>query len=273
MIPQNGDWESDPDWVRKVYCIDYADYWYKGGGTKLRMPSWTDRILYRSMPHLTHTDAEGNTVPNLRMGTRDGNAAGACDKYRAVNDVLLSSDHSPICAVFEMDAEDCRNLPHYSRMSKAQLAKAQKYQGLGQLRVTLLEPNITTRLHTPMLTGDVPAKYIVQCPAPFETPRGAMTSPEIHGGAQFVMEIVAASAHPDAAGGASFDSPVVVGSSVQAPTVTGACLPPSVRALVAFCWQLPACLFVDVPLWRLQCPRAASSRSCATPSAFASGQA
>mgnify|MGYP004297183485 CR=1 FL=1 len=36
MIPQNGDWESDPDWVRKVYCIDYADYWYKGGGTKLR---------------------------------------------------------------------------------------------------------------------------------------------------------------------------------------------------------------------------------------------
>ena len=48
MIPQNGDWESDPDWVRKVYCIDYADYWYKGGGTKLRMPSWTDRILWRS---------------------------------------------------------------------------------------------------------------------------------------------------------------------------------------------------------------------------------
>ena len=59
----------------------------------------------------------------------------------------------------------------------------------------------------------------------------------------------------------------------QSHGVTGACLPPSVRALVAFCWQLPACLFVDVPLWRLQCPRAASSRSCATPSAFASGQA
>jgi hypothetical protein len=32
---------SDGAWVRRQYRIDYQEYWYKGGGTKLRMPSWS----------------------------------------------------------------------------------------------------------------------------------------------------------------------------------------------------------------------------------------
>ena len=39
------------------------------------------------------------------------------DRYRAVNEVLLSSDHSPVSCVFELQPEDCRTEPHYSKMT------------------------------------------------------------------------------------------------------------------------------------------------------------
>jgi hypothetical protein len=104
VVPhRNADIEAERDWVRRVYKIDYAEHWYKGGGVKLRMPSWTDRILYRSMPHL-----QPRLVPAARSDA---------DRYRAVNEVLLSSDHSPISCVFELQPEDCRTEPHYSKMT------------------------------------------------------------------------------------------------------------------------------------------------------------
>jgi hypothetical protein len=104
VVPhREADIEAERDWVRRVYKIDYAEHWYKGGGVKLRMPSWTDRILYRSMPHL-----QSRFVPATRNDT---------DRYRAVNEVLLSSDHSPISCVFELQPEDCRTEPHYSKMT------------------------------------------------------------------------------------------------------------------------------------------------------------
>ena len=77
-------------WVRQTYDVDYHDRWYKGGGVKLRMPSWCDRVLYRSMPHLAH-----------RLLPVD-------HSYRAVNDKLLRSDHSPVHCSFELYSEPVR---------------------------------------------------------------------------------------------------------------------------------------------------------------------
>lgn len=110
--------EAERDWVRRVYKIDYAEHWYKGGGVKLRMPSWTDRILYRSMPHL-----QSRLAPATRTDT---------DRYRAVNEVLLSSDHSPISCVFELQPEDCRTEPHYSKMTVSNLKNGYKRGRMGE---------------------------------------------------------------------------------------------------------------------------------------------
>ena len=49
---------ADADWVNRVYVTQYKEPFYKGGRTKERVPSWTDRILYHVMPSRT-----GRIVP------------------------------------------------------------------------------------------------------------------------------------------------------------------------------------------------------------------
>ena len=129
VVPRTAeDIVGERDWVRRVYNIDYTEHWYKGGGTKLRMPSWTDRILYRSMPHLKQRlvpstrgsrsiDSSSGAGGGGHVGGGEGEGEAMMDRYRAVNDVLLCSDHSPVCAVFELQPEDCRTEPHYTEMT------------------------------------------------------------------------------------------------------------------------------------------------------------
>ena len=40
----------DPDWVNRVYTTQFKEPFYKGGRTRERVPSWTDRILYHCIP-------------------------------------------------------------------------------------------------------------------------------------------------------------------------------------------------------------------------------
>jgi hypothetical protein len=37
-------------WVEQCYKVNFKQQWYKGGNVKLRMPSWTDRILCAAKP-------------------------------------------------------------------------------------------------------------------------------------------------------------------------------------------------------------------------------
>merc|ERR1712166_992601 len=81
---------ADGTWVRECYDVQYQQQWYKGAKEKLRMPSWTDRIMYRSLPHF-----ESLLKPL---------------SYTAVNYVLLCSDHSPVIATFQLVAQNQRAL-------------------------------------------------------------------------------------------------------------------------------------------------------------------
>ena len=154
LVPQTTeDIAGERDWVRRVYNIDFQEKWYKGGSTKLRMPSWTDRIVYRSMPHL---------VDRLKPACKNDD-----DRYRAINEVLLTSDHSPICCVFELQPEDCRTEPHYKKMSAAQKKRAQASQELKQLRLTFADATIARDSDRAREKGHPPAKMVGQCPGPF----------------------------------------------------------------------------------------------------------
>ena len=40
----------DPDWPSRVYVTHFKEPFYKGGRVRERVPSWTDRIQYHSLP-------------------------------------------------------------------------------------------------------------------------------------------------------------------------------------------------------------------------------
>jgi hypothetical protein len=82
---------SDPDWVKKVYLVDYTQQWYKGGKQKVRIPGWTDRVLVKSQS--------------------DRKSSVACSDYRSITDHFLTSDHSPVQAVVALQVKKLPDLP------------------------------------------------------------------------------------------------------------------------------------------------------------------
>ncbi|KAL8011147.1 putative endonuclease/exonuclease/phosphatase [Plasmopara halstedii] len=82
-------------WVQHVYKTKYREPIYKGGRIRERVPSWCDRILYHSqnseyfkVEKVTCFDSNNNQLTLQR------------DNYRALNDELRGSDHSPVSCTF-----------------------------------------------------------------------------------------------------------------------------------------------------------------------------
>ena len=84
----------DPAWPSKVYCTHYKEPIYKGGSVQERVPSWTDRIQYHSLP-----DRWGELLPESLDATRP---EASPHNYQAVNDALDTSDHAPVYATFSL---------------------------------------------------------------------------------------------------------------------------------------------------------------------------
>jgi hypothetical protein len=94
-IPHRGviDPETDPDWVAKTYCTTFKEPFYKGGRTVERIPSWTDRIMFRSLP--SRADA-------LLPESLDPTNPDAPHNYRTVNNGCDLSDHSPVFCTWNL---------------------------------------------------------------------------------------------------------------------------------------------------------------------------
>lgn len=82
---------ADPNWVKKVYHTTFKEPFYKGGRVVDRVPSWTDRIQYHSQPEKTGQLAPEPADPAKPNGPHN---------YKAINDGMDSSDHSPVFATF-----------------------------------------------------------------------------------------------------------------------------------------------------------------------------
>lgn len=84
----------DPEWVNKVYLTAYKEPFYKGGRTMERVPAWTDRVLYHSLP-----DRWGELLPE---SLDPSNPDKSLHNYHAVNDALDVSDHSPVFSTYSL---------------------------------------------------------------------------------------------------------------------------------------------------------------------------
>lgn len=88
---------SDPSWPLSVYNYKFKEMFYKGGRTVDRIPSWTDRIQYHSLP-----DKAGQLLPEPLDPARP---EGGAHNYSSVNDgagCADISDHSPVYATFTL---------------------------------------------------------------------------------------------------------------------------------------------------------------------------
>lgn len=86
---------SDPSWPDQVYNSKYKEPLYKGGRVVDRVPSWTDRIQFHSLP-----SRSGSLAPELLDPAHPDTSP---HNYHAVNDGMDISDHSPIFATFQLD--------------------------------------------------------------------------------------------------------------------------------------------------------------------------
>lgn len=84
-------------WVRDVYRVEYKEPMYKGGRVKTRLPGWCDRIQFHSLRHLS-----AQLVAGTRIGTGPDGRTQKMSTYRSINDVLTTSDHSPVCCTFRV---------------------------------------------------------------------------------------------------------------------------------------------------------------------------
>lgn len=98
-LPERGPVDSRAvDWVSRVYVTAYKEPFYKGGRVAERVPSWTDRIQYHSLP-----DRWGELLPEPLQDPSLPSTAASLHNYRAVNDGLDCSDHSPVFATFTLE--------------------------------------------------------------------------------------------------------------------------------------------------------------------------
>jgi hypothetical protein len=83
-----------------VYQVQFREPFYKGGRLVDRVPSWTDRILYHTLP-----SKRSRLVPEPLDPT---NPETSPHNYQAVNQSMDISDHSPVFCTFSlMIAADC----------------------------------------------------------------------------------------------------------------------------------------------------------------------
>ena len=108
---EKSDYKTGETWVAECYDINFKQQWYKGGKVKLRMPSWTDRVLYQSMSCPGESSSASTLVP---LTDQDFMSMGQ-PLYKAENDVLLCSDHSPVHASFQLTAINQRLEPKEQR--------------------------------------------------------------------------------------------------------------------------------------------------------------
>lgn len=124
------DYTTGETWVGECYDINFKQQWYKGGKVKLRMPSWTDRVLYASLAAKPESSAS-----RLEPLTDQGDLMSIGQPlYKAVNDVLLCSDHSPVHASFALTALNQRLEPKEQRQFRYKVEI---------LEVTLVHPGGT----------------------------------------------------------------------------------------------------------------------------------
>ena len=69
---------SDPNWPKHVYNTKFKEPFYKGGRVMDRIPSYTDRVIYRSLP-----DRLGELSPMLED---ENDPAASPHVYRSVNE-------------------------------------------------------------------------------------------------------------------------------------------------------------------------------------------
>lgn len=85
-------------WTQHVYKTQYREPLYKGGRVRERVPGWCDRILFCSREAGGYNGLEVEQVPWMDPSVpRDPVMR---DNYRALNDELRGSDHSPVTCTF-----------------------------------------------------------------------------------------------------------------------------------------------------------------------------
>ncbi|KAG2769836.1 hypothetical protein JG687_00013511 [Phytophthora cactorum] len=93
----------DTRWAQHVYKTTYREPFYKGGRVRERVPGWCDRILYCSRaetPWENCLKVEQAVCSDSSRGRSSFGPEVVRDNYRALNDELRGSDHSPVSCTF-----------------------------------------------------------------------------------------------------------------------------------------------------------------------------
>ncbi|KAG7382008.1 hypothetical protein PHYPSEUDO_005369 [Phytophthora pseudosyringae] len=93
----------DTRWAQHVYQTSFREPFYKGGRVRERVPGWCDRILHCSRPETPWEDClkvEQAACSDASRGASSFSPEALRDNYRALNDELRGSDHSPVSCSF-----------------------------------------------------------------------------------------------------------------------------------------------------------------------------
>ncbi|KAK1933708.1 hypothetical protein P3T76_011922 [Phytophthora citrophthora] len=94
---------QDTRWAQHVYQTEYREPFYKGGRVRERVPGWCDRILFCSRPNsvwMENLEVEQVACSDASRGRSSFSSDAVRDNYRALNDDLRGSDHSPVSCTF-----------------------------------------------------------------------------------------------------------------------------------------------------------------------------